>query len=100
MATKQIKITRREMITFFNYLHGLKGKYSSQFSYFITRNLKYMNDEYESMAVAENMITPTERYNEFQQKRFGLMDKYTIRATNSIMTNGAAHLAFNTNEDR
>ena len=79
MAKTTVSMKRIEMITFVNNLYKLDGKYDQKFTYFIYRNKALLRDEYESMRVAEQSAQPTERYNDFQKKRYELHMKYCLK---------------------
>ena len=72
MSKTTVSMKRIEMIQFVNSLYALKGKYDQKFTYFIFRNKALLKDEYDSMRVAEQSAQPTERYEDFQKKRYEL----------------------------
>jgi len=73
---KKVKMLRGELIGLYNILLGMSETPSSKLSFFVFRNMKYLRDEYESMADAERATAPTQEYSDYFQKKIALMRSY------------------------
>jgi len=69
-----MEFKKKELITIWNTLEGLKGtQYSRKFSYGIVRNKKILRDEVESLQEAQ---TPADEYIAYEKERIALCEEY------------------------
>jgi hypothetical protein len=72
----KVKMKREELVKFYVAFKEFDQSVEPKFSFFITRNLQHLTDEFESAKAAEQATHPKPQFQEFQQKHLTLVREY------------------------
>lgn len=64
-----VKVTRHRLIEIWNTLYKIKELEDKALSFYIVRNLAFIEDEIKSITTLQNSVKPTAEFNEFEGKR-------------------------------
>lgn len=81
--TEKIMIERHQLEKIYLLMNSIKDqKYDPKFSYFIIRNIKFLQEEFTSIYELRNSTVPTADIIEFNRKRDELINLYAVRDYN------------------
>ena len=82
----RISINRKDLVRIYSVFTNYNKSVDPLFSFFISRNLKYINDEIETIREFESNTLPTSEFFEFEKKRDELYYEYALKNDDGSIT--------------